>query len=697
MLKPILVPALNKWTKVAPCMRHVSVLQNFCRLVPRAFEACFKTSARNPREDDSEDEGAEVGAPIDQARVWQRLARKRLSKAGLFLQDQASRWRTALWVVLTCPVMRIHYSLFKHATWLSERAQQTEPGGEQLTVATFCMAAESPAKKALQGLVALLLDQSQEDWGPVILAFGPVSSWQQPLLRVTRRSLCVVIGQLFRKLLYPWTQYPWRLAQLIDPAASPEAKKECAKELFEWPRCCLDGFAQKLRETAKEPKALEQERVLRFLTAVFERLVPTSTCIERQFARLSEWSGGGGSQHKGPKAKLSSIAAKHCNHTLEHEVKIWRTNVLKQKKRRIHNQRPSWVRPVSARQNGWNLFEQDLLGRQPALRQLNHVDRAEAAREAWSACSQEEKNRWASLAKTANSQARAEQEQQAEEEPEIAGGPWQLGSSTGWPLARHLIAQRCNTAISESNRFRQKHNVLQPENADSLDSVPAEPWPLFAPCPVGACQHCLRARRRPCMERLTELFWKVVLTKGPNAASSDKEPLLLSFTSASREEDVSLAVAFHTRRAPLQAAVFLLGKLLEPAGEGIQVSFHIIPPGEDIEIHTESSVIANLANDAEDWKLELLEPGPVTELNRFDIRARHAIAESEYGIGVPEPEPSVSQDVRDALAAFEAAHPDPKAKILQKAQKARLRRQGKVATKAEKEAQKIELEKKCRA
>ena len=93
MLKPISVPALNKWTKVAPCIRHVSLLQNFCSLAPKAFKAGLPIPS-NPCEASSEDEGEQVGAPVNESKVWKKLARLRLGKAAFFLEDEASRWST---------------------------------------------------------------------------------------------------------------------------------------------------------------------------------------------------------------------------------------------------------------------------------------------------------------------------------------------------------------------------------------------------------------------------------------------------------------------------------------------------------------------------------------------------------------------------------------------------------------------------
>lgn len=127
LLTAISVPAMNKWTKVAPCVRHIAVLQNFCGLVPEACQRLFP-----PPEEDSgpEDEGQAVGAPLDESKAWRKLARLRVRKACHFLSDKQSSWVTALWCVLTEPIMSVHFALFKHATWLSERVEEHEAEGD---------------------------------------------------------------------------------------------------------------------------------------------------------------------------------------------------------------------------------------------------------------------------------------------------------------------------------------------------------------------------------------------------------------------------------------------------------------------------------------------------------------------------------------------------------------------------------------
>ena len=485
--------------------------------------------------------------PLNEQKVWRKLARLHLGKAGLFLKDDSSRWATAVWTVLTAPVMTIHYSLFKHATLLSDRhaadpAQQDavplNPEDDSLTAVCFCQAAANPAKKALARLSDLFFNMDHEDWGPAVLAFGPVMSWPQARLRTLRRSFCVVTGQLWRKLLFPWTQYPWRLAGLVDPEVSQEGKEECAQKLFSDPPCWLDGFARKLRQTVQSPEALLQEDVLQFLEAVFARVVPTSTFIERMFSRLTEWSKG---RERGPKPRLSTIASKHCTQMFEQCVNRWRQKVLLQRQQKLHVRRPVWTQGLLAgrNQNGWNLFQKALFAQQPELLRLNPAAKHTAVKQAWQAA---DKGFWSQMASASNLAALGAMSKASTPASELSagtpafehpGGPWGIGSSAGFPLARHVIDNTCNQVQANSQKFHTEHNALQPEAADSLDGAPSEPHPLFATCAVNGCgcHRCMPEASKPTMERLYKSFWKLVLRSAPraNVSAQAQEPCSCRF------------------------------------------------------------------------------------------------------------------------------------------------------------------------
>ena len=194
------VPALNKWTTVAPCLCVVAAMGHFCNVVPEAFGRCFPPKpVLSETEDDS---GRELGAPVDQTKVWRKLARKRQAKAAHFLRDAEARWATLLWATAQEPVMPIHY-LFKRGTWVAERGRDNLDA-QEAGATHFADPRRSPAVTACASL-ALLLESSEEavEWKGIVGLYGPLHTWPQHRLRAARRCLLVGIGQLFRKLMEP--------------------------------------------------------------------------------------------------------------------------------------------------------------------------------------------------------------------------------------------------------------------------------------------------------------------------------------------------------------------------------------------------------------------------------------------------------------------------------------------------------------
>ena len=262
------IPALNAWTTVAPCVNLVGAMQHFSDLLPQCFGASFQRGPQAESEG-SEDEGAELGAPVDQTKVWRKLARKRQQKATHFLQDPHSQWLTLLWSVLTAPVMVVHYKLFKRGTWFTERPEPVGGGGND------ALSFQDAAWQACLELTTFLLHTDAVQvpaWLPLVGFYGPISSWSQDKLRAVRRSILTLLGKLFRKLLEPWRKYPWKLVEL--PCLSPALRREKAHQFFLENKCCLDGFSLKLREIMQTEEALLEPKSLDFLKAVFERVVP---------------------------------------------------------------------------------------------------------------------------------------------------------------------------------------------------------------------------------------------------------------------------------------------------------------------------------------------------------------------------------------------------------------------------------------
>jgi len=313
----------------------------------------------------------------------------------------------------------------------------------------------SPALKALESMSHLAHQPESFCWDAAVLAFGPVLSWSQERLRITRRTLCliIVIGQCWRKLIHPFQRYPWALAPpLIDADATDEDKLACARTLFSCKDCQLDAFARQLRDTVPEHEILEPD-ALKFLEAVLRRVVPTSTFIERTFARLSEWS----TVKKGQKTKLSSISAKHISGRFKQSTELWRRRVLKQPKAAKDNiKRPVWShsRTKGRGANGWHIFSREHMLQNPAG---NLQDRQKAAQDAWARTTEEEKKRYSRLAQARNVASCLAANQAAVEREAgallPAGSLLNVGTPDGFPLARHVAASKQQEVSTMSKVF----------------------------------------------------------------------------------------------------------------------------------------------------------------------------------------------------------------------------------------------------
>ena len=611
------IPALNKWTTVAPCASFVAAQQHFCGVLPAAFEACFG-NLPEASESSQEDQGAALGQPIDQTRRWRKLARRRQKKAVMFLKDPESQFRTLSWTVLTAPVMRIHYSLFKHAHWFTERP--AVPPDES---SAFGMVAARPTRRALAVFADMMQSTENESWLPLVGFYGPVLQWPQARLRTTRRTVCTIVGQLWRKLDEPWQQYPWKLLGLL--ADDERRRQACAEELLASRKCCLDNFSEKLRAMCPSAEQLLSAKTATFLEAVFNRVVPTSTDIERCFARYQRWTAT-----RGHKLKASQLAARHYAQCMTHLVDQWRRRRIRaglQAAPRTHRHRPVWIRGARSQRasTGLHAFTraQRHLGA-PARGNQGWSSIGVASR-AWSRLPPEERARWRQQARLQNAAARAQlaQAEEAEGAESFVGGPWDMGSSAGFPLARHVVVDNQPRQAEMAQQFEERAQQLQPENLDSMSGAPQAKQNLFAPCGSGACFGNLpEGRPRADAENLHSLLIHAIMKKGPGPLKMTEEPLVVAFLSEVAERAEYYVVAYNTRKPPIEAAMLKVEvDMNEELPEGVSKSLRMsaAPDGQQFVFFTNKSLCVRLLQVASDWTLYTLQVGPVRKLWHFDI------------------------------------------------------------------------------
>ena len=423
-------------------------MSSFCDIGQKAFEQQFHnlgSDALSEQENsgDAEDEALQV--PINEVERWKKLARKRNAKAQRFLCDDNARFANMLWLHIAAPRMKLHWILFKTCTWYSDRglSQTADPDPDHdndvaLSLGQFCSGPDNPGYKVIKELMQQLL-QPSESYRLLSFFHGPFPQWPQARKRTVLRSVLITLGQLIRKVIEPFLVYPWKLWPLANSDSSPRNKRVCAGALFQAPPCCLDsGCSARIRATMDRESCLEPD-FGEFLRTMFERIVMTSTFIERKFSHFSHWT-----DVKGKGASLSLLAAKHVTRSFKDAVDIWKRD--KQDSRLPKNSsRPAWCRKegTTARLNGYHVFVQDRReARGRACRGAEEsADFLADCLKQWRGLTRQEKQVWSARAKAQNSQKAALQLAQAQDKPpDLPGGPWNMSvASEAWPLSEAYL------------------------------------------------------------------------------------------------------------------------------------------------------------------------------------------------------------------------------------------------------------------
>ena len=107
--------------------------------------------------------------------------------------------------------------------------------------------------------------------------------------------------------------------------------------------------------------------------------------------------------------------------------------------------------PANTKANGWNCFQQSLIADQLALKALSLAEMAAATKAEWSKLSNDQKRHWTAVARAQNLDSL--DDAASGQVPEQTGGPWNIVSSHGFPLARHVVVDRCHEATKVGAAF----------------------------------------------------------------------------------------------------------------------------------------------------------------------------------------------------------------------------------------------------
>ena len=142
--------------------------------------------------------------------------------------------------------------------------------------------------------------------------------------------------------------------------------------------------------------------------------------------------------------------------------------------------------------------------------------------------------------------------------------------------------------------------------------APREPYPLMPNCPKDGCMHTLPDAGLAVVTSLHDRFWFIVKHHAPKPKAVAKEVLLLSRRSEAANVSKDVAVMFHTRRAPWEAALLVLQRVSLPdvAEQGVVFSLLFSAcagsyfgegKAPHLDLTSDRALFVRLARLASDW------------------------------------------------------------------------------------------------
>jgi len=218
------------------------------------------------------------------------------------------------------PVMTLHFYLFRYAKGgplacsPTVHAHDDEPEEAARPIFNLANPGRSLASKIFHKLTALLVPRAnghREGWSVMYSILG--DEWPREFLEMVRKTLLLVMGNLWRRFIFFFRRWPWKLVIVLDESVPMEKRLEVANLFFEVSLCCLDaGLGKRLRAMLSGPQDLFMPAVQEFLTNFFLRAVLSTAFIECLFAAYRQWL------HKSYKPlKITTVGAKHVPHRFQ--------------------------------------------------------------------------------------------------------------------------------------------------------------------------------------------------------------------------------------------------------------------------------------------------------------------------------------------------------------------------------------------
>ena len=128
-----------------------------------------------------------------------------------------------------------------------------------------------------------------EEWALPQDRHGPFKEWPAALKENVGNGTTRLYAQVWRRLLYIFLQWPWKLAIVADPSCPRPVKWLVAQAVFDVGERALDRNSQKTRKQAGSPEALMNPWWQNFLLHLFNKVILSTAFIECLFAHVKQW------------------------------------------------------------------------------------------------------------------------------------------------------------------------------------------------------------------------------------------------------------------------------------------------------------------------------------------------------------------------------------------------------------------------
>ena len=511
ILKRINQPAQNKWTKLDPAFQQTTLVVCFFSLIKQALESKAGLTYQAVEAQCGPGPVGDEYLEAEDAREGFKQQTLRYSKRSLlFVGDRETQISLLIWSAVGAAIMNIHYRLFKHVSWYSEK---DEEGYTAFNVCPGCNPKHNPAMPALTAIAKMIFDPNglgMSFLGPIYFFFGATVHWPEHVLASLQRELVVAFCKLWRYLFHTFMRNPWSLAKVFNTEVPMAERESAAREFWEMEACCVDAWCgQPLRgPICTSWKDLFEADLLQFMTAMFSRCVLTSTFIEKCFAPLTTFTSVPRARHTFP-----SLASHHLLTVYEQAVKKWWETLDAPSTSKRARPVTVHLKPPGLHTCGWHLY----VSEKDEWKRGSYKDNNEellASMEQWTKLPAAKQKPYLEKAKKQRLEAKNQGsalDRALSHDFEECGGPWRLSASVTkrqadssdglppkrrpaeWPIARvHIEREMDGMRLSQAwEHWQRKESKVWEEDPDFPGTVS-----MAEACFEGECLAVLTEEQR---------------------------------------------------------------------------------------------------------------------------------------------------------------------------------------------------------